>query len=558
MAFGSADSAEPSPVAVVTQPPGGSASAEAVEVTRRRRLPPAVLVDVLIAAAVTVTTFFVHDVGYILRFPYWLDESWVAMSTRLPLRSAEHLSASTPVGWTILLRTAFIGGDQRQRIIPLVFAALAVLMAYLFAHSLSWPTHQARWTAGALAGMAVLLAPSSLIRSDLKQYTSDAFMTLLLIYLLSRLEQSWSRARVATLCAACLFGFLISAADLFVSAAVLGALVVILLARRQWHRLFELLAFGAVAALLMGLAFEVLYKPNLDSVLSNYWRAYYLPLDDGVHGVLHYLGLRGPQMADYLGMGPEWLALLLIAAGVVTTVRMGRPAVGLALPLLLLEMIGLGAAKQYPLFDERTSHFLTVAFAAYAAIGVAGLCSLVSRRTVTLGLALAVATATGFVVNINSYVRIHQIPFEDVRTPVAYVVAHRQPKDIIIVSTYGNYGFGYYWPLGTPSWHPNKQIAMGYQVSMPGQPEIIFAKDRTLPEVRKAMNAGLAAAAKSPGARIWLVRQHVTSLESSFWKQVLAKSRLQIDPVYACTLLLLSAASPGTDRSVGDTPSASC
>lgn len=64
------------------------------------------------------------------------------------------------------------------------------------------------------------------------------------------------------------------------------------------------------------------------------------------------------------------------------------------MPTLLVEMLLLAALKQYPLFDLRTSHFLTTAFAVTAAVGVAGLCSLLARIHLSIAfLASAVITA---------------------------------------------------------------------------------------------------------------------------------------------------------------------
>jgi hypothetical protein len=53
----------------------------------RRLVPLPGLVDGCLALAAGLSVLAVHNVTYILRIPFWLDESWVAASVRAPLRS---------------------------------------------------------------------------------------------------------------------------------------------------------------------------------------------------------------------------------------------------------------------------------------------------------------------------------------------------------------------------------------------------------------------------------------------------------------------------------------
>jgi len=111
-----------------------------------------------------------------------------------------------------------------------------------------------------------------------------------------------------------------------------------------------------------------------------------------------------------------------------------------------------------------------------------------------------------FVINVRHDLRFPSIPREDVRTATDYVAANRQKNDIIVVNSSASYAFGYYWPIGRPTWLPAPETATEFRMSFPHQPTIVFALDRTPSAVKVAVVKATALARKTPGARIWLVR----------------------------------------------------
>jgi len=197
----------------------------------------------------------------------------VAISTKLPLRQIAHVSASTPVGWSLMLRLVLIGGDERLRIVPLVFSALTVITAYAYARSLPWPRLWLGRLAAVLAGVAALLVPSALVRDDLKQYTADAFVTLVILWLVSRLEAGWTRRRLVNLGVVVVAGFLFSAVSAFVGAAAFGSVVLVALVGRRWRRLAESAVAGTATGVLLLLIFVVLYRPGIPAGLKTTGRA---------------------------------------------------------------------------------------------------------------------------------------------------------------------------------------------------------------------------------------------------------------------------------------------
>ncbi len=163
---------------------------------RLRLLRPAGRVnwEIPLVAALAGLVFVVHDVPWLLDQPFWHDESWVAVSTRMPLGEVTQSTYTTPIGFTLLLRAVVWGGEQRYRLLPLVFSSASVVAAYCLARLMVWRDRRQAILAGVLAGLAALLVPSALYRNDLKQYTAEAFTALAVLALTANVERRWSRA----------------------------------------------------------------------------------------------------------------------------------------------------------------------------------------------------------------------------------------------------------------------------------------------------------------------------------------------------------------------------
>ena len=479
----------------------------------------------------------VHDVGYMLSQPFWNDEAWVALTTRFPLSQLPDTTSSTPIGWSLLLRLVTWNDGESSRLLTLAFAALAVAAGYWLARGLGWPDRFSATMAGTLAGLSVLLVPAMLQRDDLKQYTADACVTLLILALTSRLERDWSRRNLGLLTGVVGLSILVSDPAVFVGVAAFAALVLVQLVRRDWRRLAEAVVAGVVAAVLLaGLYKAFVATAATDLGASSHWDAFYVPVGQGLHASIAWiLRLIGLMRADF-GLGPALVAVPLVLAGLVTAFVLARPATALAAAALLPEMVVLSALKLYPFGDPRTSTFLVVAIVAIAAIGVAGIAA-AARRQLSGGLAwlvpavVAAAAVAGLLVTAAPDVRSHSIPPEDVRDQATYVAAHARPDDVILVNLNSNWGFAYYWPDGQPARRASAAVRQGYEAYFPDQPRIVVARDRDLAAVRAALTAALARVRPGSCATIWLVRSHVIPAEQAAWAATLKAAKLTPVPV---------------------------
>jgi hypothetical protein len=234
----------------------------------------------------------------------------------------------------------------------------------------------------------------------------------------------------------------------------------------------------------------------------------------------------------YFGLGPAWLAIPLVVAGLVTMFRLGRPATAIAVAAVWPEMLLLSALQKYPFLDLRTSTFLFAITVVVAAVGVVGVCSLLRpwlRGALAAG--LAVAAVLAFAVGSRPYLRGQTIPNEDVRDQVRYVAAHDAPSDVILVNMSSNWGFAYYWPVGQPSRRADPVVVQGYEAYFPDQPRIVVAANRDQAGVDAALAQALAQARQRSSQRIWLIRTHVSTQEQAAWNVALARDGLSAKPL---------------------------
>lgn len=517
-----------------------AAAAAGLRTRVRQTVPGRRIAEHLAVLLLGLLVLVVHDVGYLLRQPFWNDESWVAVTTRFPLSQLPATTISTPIGWSVLERLLTVRGEQTSRLLPLAFAGAAVVAACWLGRGLGWRRRHFAVIGAVLAGTAVLLTPAMLVRDDLKQYTADACLALTVLALTSRLERAWSRRGLAVLSAVAGGGMLLSDAAAFAGVAAFVALCVIQLARRSWRRLAEAAAASAAAAILMLGVYKAFDARAAGPALTAYWSGAFLPVGKGVHADIAFVTWRFGTVGAYFGLGPAWLALPMALAGLVTIFRLGRPATALAVALLWPVMLTLSAARRYPFLDLRTSTFLFAVTAVVAAIGVAGTCSLLPRRLGdALPLSLALAAAAAFIIPAQPYVRSHLIPHEDVRYQARYVAAHFVRGDVILVNLNSSWGFAYYWPAGAPARRADAVVLQRYEPYFPGEPNIVVARNRNAAGVNAALAQALAL--ERACGRIWLVRTHVNPTEQKAWLMALRQRKLTATPVGRAGLSVLNA-----------------
>jgi hypothetical protein len=501
----------------------------------RRRLPGGLdTIDYGLAALLALAVLLVHDVPYLLHHPFWVDEAWVADTVRARPGLVPSLSSSTPLGWTFLLRLVPFGGPERLRLVPLAFAMLAAAAGYLFGREL----RLTRFATGILTGAAVLLSPALLVRDDLKQYTAEAFACVLVWLLVARLENEWRPRRLAAIAATASAGMLFANTVIFVGVAAMASLGLECLVRRRFRRLAAIVAASAVM-LGAGLAiYEGLIRPQITQNLVSYWAPHYMPTTSW-SAAFSFLDQQLRHLAPYLGFGSLIADAVLVLAGVAALVWLGRPALAAMFPLTLAIVIAASGARKYPFGDSRTSTFWLVAAPLLMAVAVAAVGRLAARIDRRAPLAVAAAALAVWVPFTDAYIGSHEIPNEDVHSEVAYLDAHLQRGDVVIVSYAASYAFAYYYqpqPSFPAGGGPN-----GHVVAYPGLPWIVVLTARRAADVAHALAVARAKIAAEPTAgrgRIWIIRSHQTVTEIGAWGSDLAGDRLQVIAVGADPIVL--------------------
>jgi hypothetical protein len=453
--------------------------------------------DLVLVAALLVLAASSRRLGYLFSHSFWLDEGWVADSVRAPLGQLRLLTSSTPIGWTLLLRLVPpLGPPERLRLLPIAFAVAAVVPAYLLGRRLG------RVQAVA-AGLAAAVAPSALANDDLKQYTADVLVTLLLLCLAAWVESSWEVRRLAVLCAVCVPAVLVSHATVFVSVAVLGALALRCLAERRWERLRWVAGLGLAVAVVEGAVYLTFLSVGDNAGMQRYWAPFFIPLSSGPGHAVAFVGSRLADALGRAGFGPWALAGLLALAGLAALWRGRLPATALAVPLLLAELVVAGAAHRYPFLDERTSLFFTVLVTVCAGLGVGALVALALRRplTVPLGLVAAGLAAALLLPASRAAVRT-PMPGSSVRQQVDFVLANRQPGDVVVVGRGASFAFAYYWPQQPTFVRTRTGSAVLFQVEYPDRPDLVVTHVRAQADADAAISQ---AEARTRSGRIWLV-----------------------------------------------------
>ncbi|MBV1855700.1 hypothetical protein [Catellatospora tritici] len=493
-------------------------------VGRRSLLPDALALAGLVALFVAV-----HDVTNYLTSPYWLDESWVALSRRFPVGDVLVTTSSSPLGWTLLLR--LIPDDDHLRLLPMAFQLCSPLVAYLLARSMRWPTRGFGVLAGLTAGAAVLLLPAQQIRHDLKQYTADALVALLVLAGAAWLERGWSRRRLGLLTGAVPIAMLLSHVTAMVVPCLFAGLAAVAVHRRQWRRLAEIVVAGSLAAAVIGAIYFGVARRADSDVMQRYWADNMPSLSELPRYLVRQLGALQPALG-----APVWLLFALAATGVATLFWRGRPATAVAVLLMPVVEVVLGVAKVYPLMELRTSHFLYVVLLAMAGIGAAGLGAATvaaarpgNRSALVVAAALPVLLVGAYTVHIAPWLRFDGdapgislktgMAREDVRSAVRYVRANHDQRDVIVVNQVARYGLAFYWQdlpvVLTP--RPN---TVGWSVEFPDAPNLLLAptgangiRDTLAEAVRRA---------EATGGRVLLIRSHLNAADVAAWSEALA------------------------------------
>ena len=378
-----------------------------------------------------------------------------------------------------------------------------------------------------------MLAPVSLVRNDLKQYTCDAFCAILLFALAAAAERSATVGPLVWLGIAAVIATPFSATVMFVTVAVFAGLLVSALMNGVRRRVVEVVIVGGATSAVILAYFFAVVAPNLNDKLRAYWASQYLT-GSPLH-VLVDVWNRLDRLGTYVGM-PSVIFVALFVCGIVVLVRLGARSLAVAFPFLWVEMVFIGRFQRYPFLNLRTSHFLLVSSLVVVAIGIVGLLGTLHRLVMVEGTVLRsnwVVAAVGlgiltlvFFVNASQSIHDLHIPNENVRAQTLAVAERYRRHDVIVVNSSGNFGFSYYWPNSSLTFQSDDS-GQGFRTILGGV-TARYAPSARYKDVFATMKDARGLLRKAgPGARIFVVRTHLGHIEAARWKEAFAKLKLR-------------------------------
>ena len=451
-----------------------------------------------------VLALVAHRPAAMLRMPYWLDEAWVADSVREPLSSLRDLTSSTPIGFSLLLRLVPpVGPVERLRVVPLAFAVLLGPLGWWLGRELD---RDSRLT-GYATGVAAAVLPAGLLRHDLKQYTADAAVAVLLLLLGARAERLRTHRALAILGGTAAGAAFVSHTTLLVAAAVFGGLVLAALVQRDWRHAVEATVAGTATGAWLGAVYLAFARHAETPALTEYWRAYYVP----GNGSARFVADRAGDALGLVGVGPPVVAALLILAGLALLARARRPATALMLPLLTLVTLVAARARAYPLWETRTSLFYLALGTMLAAYAVGRAAASLGRRFGAIPLAVgAVLLAQAALPNART-----TVPYENSRGFARRVAAEAGPDDAILVHADTAYAWAFYWHADRATFVPDESRAVGFAAAYPpGSRVTIVTPDDAGPAIDAAFARGAPA--------VWLVLVHTHAGDNQTYQYVAA------------------------------------
>lgn len=395
---------------------------------------------------------------YIANRSLWVDEASLALNivnrTYLGLTQPLDYDQGAPLGFlfVVKLTTDFFGNqDFILRLIPLISGILSLVLVYRIAVE--------HFGKPAMAALLMFSVSGAMIAysTELKQYSTDVLVALLLIYLTLRVLRDETQWRIIMFGLVGIAAILMSHPAVFTLPVVGLVLAGVALYKKAYPQIYRLIGMGAVWA---GTLF-VVYLISLRNLVGNenlqeYWKDSFAPMPPWEHLDWYrniFIALMphvNPSFFPYFveNFDPRYLmnaCLLLVALGgisllfrnAVATILLGAP-IGL--------MFLASALRLYPV-SERFLYFWFPSLLFLLAEGMGLVYGLIAKYNqnaarVIYGSMAVVVFWTSFDLGIQNFLA---PPMgEDIKPVLAYVRDHLEENDVIYVHQGSTTPFLYY------------------------------------------------------------------------------------------------------------------
>ena len=284
----------------------------------------------------------------------WLDDAWVALAIKQNWLEIWQ-SSLTSLGFKVLIGTMLeVFGNKSlvAQFFPFLFGILTIPLTYLVGRQLHLSPFFSLFAATLVASSPTLVNYSIRV----KQYTGDAFFTLLIVSLLllliskSRNMGQWI-AFGLTCCVSVVFS-----GQIMISVACALFVSVLYAWYFKKNEIKSVLAVSATTGLFILFWYFVIIKPNIDTSLINYWTEEFIVVDNGFfEAVRSFSFLMGAVY--YHAIGKNLFHIITCAVFTLLALRM-RTVTSLALLLPVLVAIVLSMLGKAPIGNRTDAYFV--------------------------------------------------------------------------------------------------------------------------------------------------------------------------------------------------------
>jgi len=437
-------------------------------------------------------------VQYLLDRSLWMDEAYLSLNilhrSYAGLCRALDYHQGAPIGFLLLEKSVvrFWGGSEYAlRLLPLLAGIASVLMFYWLASKVLPPK-----AVPIAAGLFAISPPLIYYSAEVKQYSSDAAIALLLYGLtIEGSKSEWKAGRTALVALAGATAIWVSHSSVFVLAGLGVTIFVALVLRKDWARLARVSFIGLCWMASMAVCYVVaLRKLASDGELLNYWNANFMPLPPrSVTDLKWFVDSFFGFFSSSAGLKFTGLAALVFVLGSISMFRKSAERLFLLLSPAIVTLLASGLHK-YP-FGGRLALFLVPPVLLLMAEGTEAFCSPASASLPAIGWVLIPL----LFLDPGTYILHHfakphteiaqpgvMLP-EEIRPVMAYVRNHEQPGDLVYVFYGAEPAFDYY---AERSNFPRNNVEIG---TAAGNNPQIYESD--LDRLR--------------GRRVWVVLSHI-------------------------------------------------
>ena len=387
----------------------------------------------------------VRLIQYISNRSLWADEAVLALN--IVNRSYTELTQPldydqvAPIGflWIEKFLVNLLGDHEYAlRLFPLIVGILSLFLCAMIAR---------RYLDNLGRVIAILLfstlSPIVYYSTEVKQYSTDIFITLLLCYLLApNKKNKLTRSRIITNSILVAISLWLSHPAIFIFAAMILVNIVDYFISKDFKQLKQKSIIYASGLLSFSLFyFGFLNQANDNQNLLASWGDAF---PNHPFNIIWYLDAFGKYFYKPLGfeVGLDVIGIILFLLGCFSYFHKNKIILYTLLFPLLTTFAGAGL-KLYP-FRSRVVLFLAPFFIIAIAEGINWLSKLKLRRPIAIFLAFLITITIAYPVVESSIIVVKPRQKEEIKLVMDYVKEREQPQDVLYIYQRGIYQFLYY------------------------------------------------------------------------------------------------------------------